>query len=189
MSKSMELIRAAEKRGVSLKTYPNTRSSELAIQKWEKSTGFFLPDDYKEYLHSVGQCAMNGALSRISHSFSVKIFPLKQVQLFSHAAFGDDAEIEIPETWYAIADAQDGNFIIMDMASVKGSYAKIIDGCWEYVPDLPIIALSFTEFLECSLADPNTSSGAGDLKTGARYWSTHGHYYGQTSDGELHSGT
>lgn len=162
-----------------VKIYQDTVADDRQIAQWENKYGFILPDDYKLYLKEVGRCKLHGSLPATDHSFSVKLFSINEIAPFTALAFGKSRMANIPESWYAIADAQDGNYIIMDMPLVHGTMTRIIDGFSESAPDLAIIALSFSEFLECSLADPNTSSGGGNVQSGARYWSTEGHYYGQ----------
>jgi hypothetical protein len=113
---------------------------------------------------------LHGAVPRESHSFAVRTLPLDRIDRFWKVAYGRHWE-EIPDTWFAIADAQDGNFIVMDLASVDGDRVKIIDGFAEAARvEAPIIARSFTEFLERSIDDPDTSSGA-ESDDGKRYWS------------------
>ena len=161
------------------KIWHGTTSNAEDICRWEQSNGYLLPNDYKKFLMAVGRCKLHG---RSDHSFAVKFYSLNELALFSERAFGKRMFDGIPSSWYTIADAQDGNFVIMDLATVVGDEVNIIDGCSEYAPNLAIISRSFDEFLMCSINDPNTSSGGGDVQTGARYWSKPGHYYGQTAE-------
>jgi hypothetical protein len=160
-----------------VKIYPGTVAKSRDVTEWEQKHRWTLPTDYREYLTSIGKCKLHG-LHDQDHSFSVKLFGLSEIAPFANLAYGKSVDY-IPESWYGIADAQDGNFIIMDFSTVKGLTSRIIDGSAEYAPDLAIISKSFTEFLGCSLLDPNTSSGGGDASTGAIYWSRPGHYYGR----------
>jgi len=149
------------------------------LDEWERSNGYKLPSDYRQFMQSIGRCNLNG-IGKFDHDYSVRIMTLAEVQSFSISAFGHQMD-EIPESWFAFADAQDGNFIVMDLKSLNDDTVNIIDGCWECARSgPPIIAKSFTEFVEHSLIDSQTSSGWGDVARGIRYWSTPGCYYGDT---------
>jgi len=163
--------------------YPGTEATPQEIAKWEKQKGFRLPEDYKHFLAAVGECRMHPANPGHEDSFAIRFFALKQVVKASeHIGEHIEEEDEDCKSWYAFADAQDGNCIIMDLATVKGASVKIIDGFHETAPyDLAVISESFTEFLERSIADPNTSSGGGDIAKGTRYWSTPGGFYGEVN--------
>jgi len=164
------------RRGIA-KVYANTIASEESVAQWEGAHRLKLPYDYRLFLQKVGACKLHGPYD-MDYEFAVKLFGLGQVEAFPLLAYGNNMVV-CPSEWFAIADAQEGNYIIMDLASAVGSSVNILDGFSMSGPDFAIIARSFTEFLEHSVRDPETSSGSGDAKTGRRYWSSPGGYYGQ----------
>jgi hypothetical protein len=143
------------------------------ISKWQKLTKLSLPDDYKLYLTEIGTCYLH---QLDSTTYAMKIFGLPEVQPFALAVGADG---EVPETWFAIGDLQDGNYVVMDLGSVKKNKVNIIDGFHEDVGfELEIIAKSFTEFLELAIADAKVSSGGGG---GGGFWSKGKPSYGNIS--------
>lgn len=179
MAKIEAVVKKLRASGVG-KFYLGTQSDPKAISDWESREKVCLPADYRYFQETVGACKMHGAAPEKECSFSVKLFSLQDVRKLSAAC--EDLECDEAQSWYVIADAQDGNYILMDLASVKGNRVDIIDGFIEMIPEVPVISRSFTEFLERSLKDPDTSSGGGDTEKGSRYWSTPGGYYGEANE-------
>ncbi len=164
---------------------PGTEATEREIAGWEERTGFLLPGDYRHYLLTVGECRMHMHNPDQSHSFAIRLLPLGEVM--------PAAEVIGPHvddvcagcrSWYAVADLQDGNYALMDLATVDGDAVKIIDGFHELCPfELAVVAESFTEFLGHAISDRHISghSGSGDPKKGTRFWSKPGGFYGEAN--------
>ena len=151
------------------------------IAQWEHMHRHELPADYKEFLGEVGSCSFHGRPD-LDYTYAVKCLPLSEIQPFAVTAYGESIP-EIPLGWYAIADIHEGNFIILDLDSVRNATANIIDGfsLMAHV-EAPIIAISFTEFLKRSLDDPDASSGSGSADGTRRYWSHGAPTYGDAHD-------
>ncbi len=154
---------------------PGTAAQISDVKKWQSCESHALPPDYVRYLTEIGECRLHGN-PQDRNSFVVRMLPLGQVENYVRMT---KFEMSGADGWYAIADLHDGNFIVMDLATVDGERVDILDGCWETLDRAPTIAKSFTEFLSRSLADPRAVSGGGDHEKGTRYWSTPGGFYGE----------
>lgn len=123
---------------------PNSPLDESSIAKLEIALGYQLPSDLREfYKHCNGAQVFD---------FVYSILPLEQVQRTGVYIFGEENANLAPQSWYAICDMMDGNYIGIDFDSLKrdGKTCSIID-CFHETHGMPgednIIALSFTEFL------------------------------------------
>lgn len=155
---------------------PDLRASEAAIDAWEARLGRRLPGDYRQFLIRIGSCLLHGQHEQ-RDSFAVRLFGLAELEPYREIAFSPKYASRIPQWWYAIGDLHDNNFVVMDLASRAGDETNIIDGFSEAaLIDAPVIARSFTEFLEHSIEDADVSSGSGNDRR--RYWSRFDLYYG-----------
>jgi|GEM_PF-441636 len=123
---------------------PNPPLDESSIAKLEIALGHQLPSDLREfYKHCNGAQVFD---------FVYSILPLEQVQRTGIYIFGEENASLAPQSWYAICDMMDGNYIGIDFDSLKRDEktCSIID-CFHETHGMPgedqIIALSFTEFL------------------------------------------
>lgn len=168
-----------ERKNSTVRIYPGTQATDAEIKTWEKDHGYTLPTDYACYLTSVGACKLHGTVPEHDHDYSLKLYSLKQLGTFSELALGNEFK-GVPRSWYAIADANDGNYTIMDLNRASDQHTDIIDGFSENSGHgLFLISQSFSEFLGRAMADPHVSSGGGSLKLGTRFWSKPGGYYGE----------
>jgi hypothetical protein len=145
------------------------------IKKWEKLTKFTLPDDFKQFLEEIGGCKLHPG----NHAtYAMRVFGLPEVQPYS-TLIDDPDEFGVPASWFAIADLQDGNFVLMDLATTMKSRVNIMDGFHEELGlELEIIAKSFTEFMQIAIKDSRVSSGGG---SGRKFWSKGGPSYGEVA--------
>lgn len=164
------------------KIYPDTIATDEQISRFERRHELTLPRDYRRYLQQVRRCRIHTVQVVAEHDFAIKLFALQNVKHFHELAY--DREMDgIPDWWFAIADVQEHNYIVLPARSIDGDHCAIVDGHSMIAHlDAPIIAISFTEFFERTLDDPDTSSGSGnaDLK----YWSKGvGGNYGNAREG------
>ena len=123
---------------------PQARIAELEAQ-----LGFNLPADLKEFY---GLC--NGAMLFPDRGgWRYRFVPLEEMRRVRIDVLGVDEDFgDVPTaSWYSLCDVQDGNFVAIDLASTNGSFSWIIDCFHEEFGLGPIIALSFTEFVERAL--------------------------------------
>jgi GNAT superfamily N-acetyltransferase len=163
---------------------PGTAATRKEIAEWERQTGLRLPRDHKQCLMTVGECRMHLYNPAQSHSYVVRLLPLKEVVPVAEVIGGHVVEC-CPgcRSWYAVADLQDGNYVLLDLATVQGDSVKVLDAFHETTPfDMAVIAESFTEFLAHAVEDHRLlGCGAGDLKKGTRFWSKPGGFYGEAN--------
>jgi len=151
------------------KIYPDTIASDEQIGRFERRHGLTLPRDYRHYLQQVGRCKIHTEQLEAEHDFAIKLFALQDVKQFHELAYGREME-EIPDSWFAIADVQEHNYIVLAAPSINGDRCAIVDGHSMIAHlDAPIIAVSFTEFFDRTLEDSDTSSGSRNADL--RYWS------------------
>lgn len=163
------------------KIYPGTIATDEQIGRFERRHEVTLPHDYRRYLQQVGRCRIHSTNIEAEHDFAIKLFALQDVKHFHELAYGREMN-GIPDCWFAIADLQEHNFIVIPSPSISGERCAIVDGHSMIAHlDAPIIAVSFTEFFERTLEDPDTSSGSGNADL--RYWSKGvGGNYGNARD-------
>ena len=111
---------------------PDPHISERLADFTER-TGFALPEDLKTFYGECGRAVLHKRYL---------MFPFEEILLASVALTG---EMDwCPDSWYAICNVQDGNYIGIDLAK---SPPEILDCDHEDVRTARVIALSFTEFV------------------------------------------
>ncbi len=163
LSRILKRLRECDNRNDPLCKIAGSRSTTKEIIAWIKKAGLSLPEDYQEFLTEIGGCNLHQRTSDVL----IRLLDLSQIEPVGPLVLGDDCD-DVPGSWYAIADLNDGNYTVMDLSDVKGSTVDIIDGFHETLPyEATIIARSFTEFLERAIEDPEFSVGGGN---GRQFW-------------------
>jgi cell wall assembly regulator SMI1 len=126
--------------------YPEAPATKEEIAAAEKRIGYRLPLDLKQfYLQS------NGArlFKKLDSAFS--IVPLEKIVPVSQDILGGTQPPEGTASWMTLCELPDGNYLAMDLASMKlPDTLHVIDCCHEAFGEegrAQIIAMSFTEFL------------------------------------------
>lgn len=132
------------------------RATENEIDAWQSANNLELPYEYQYFLNYIGECKLHCVNSK---SFSMRILPLPEVRKLKELSGID----EIKDSWIAIADHHDGNFICLDLTSKSAQYGVVIDAFADTVPFESLkIAKTFTEFFGRAMADMDTSPGGGN---------------------------
>jgi hypothetical protein len=164
-----KLIRDSEATKPTVVIRKGTACSAAQIKAWERKHKIVLPDDYKIFVQSVGECFLHVAPGGPTHTCAVRFMPITEVDRYRKIVSNDKIE-DISDSWYAFADHHDNNWIAFDLATVKGSKVDVYDGCWEIAcqPDeWEILARSFGEFLERIMKTRGTSPMGGN---GLGFW-------------------
>lgn len=133
---------------------------------WNRKTKLKLPPDFGRFLCEVGACTLHNSPD-FQNGGQVHLLDLEHVVPLRPLVLDEDADV--PETWFAIADVNDGNYIVMDLSDADGERVDILDGFHETIPyEATIIARSFTEFLDRMMQDSAYSIGGGG---GKEFWS------------------
>ncbi len=130
---------------------PNPPLSSRSIARHERRFGHPLPSDLRQFYERCNGASLFSG--KDGHPF--RIMPLHKVNRTRIYIFGRDTSDWAPESWYAICDMSDSNYIGVDLAFSNSNSYPVIDCFHESHGthgDDQIIALSFTEFLQCTLA-------------------------------------
>jgi cell wall assembly regulator SMI1 len=126
--------------------------SPLAINQFEKQSGYELPQDLKEFYRRYK------TVSLFTGEFVTlyRFVPIEEIKITALNIYGNDCPPDFiePKTWFTVCDLQDGNYIAIDLASKKDDQWNYID-CFHETYATPgwckVIARSFKELLENSL--------------------------------------
>lgn len=141
-------------------------ASAADLDAWNKKTKLTLPPDFCRFLCEVGPCTLHTS-PEFRDGGQVHFLDLDHIVPVGPLILDDHAEI--PAAWFAIADMNDGNYLVMDLSDAKGERVDILDAFHETIPyEATIIARSFTEFLERMMQDSAYSIGGGG---GKEFWS------------------
>ena len=139
---------------VSRAHFPYPAATPEEIEAFEQRVGWRLDPDLRAfYLHC------NGAelIKRLPDS-PYRILPLSKIIRARVAIFGakNDDDAHGPASMWAFCDVQDGNYLLVDVASQENGRYSVIDGWHEAWPDPKYcdpIATSFSDFLERALRE------------------------------------
>jgi len=129
--------------------FPNPPASGGQISAIEKKLGFELPGDLREFY---SQC--DGARLFKREDAPYWILPLDRLERTRVSITGEDDDQWGPPSWYSFCDVQDGNYLAIDIATLKEDKVQVIDCFHETFRDPgynQVIALSFSEFLRDAL--------------------------------------
>ena len=127
------------------KHFPEPGASVTEIVDFEHRVGFQLPNDMREFYRHV-----NGAKLFDPVFPPYRFLPIAQIELVAALIFGRDSAIDSPQSWYAICDVGDGNYVAADLSSTMGEKFSMIDCFHEAFPDPEYckpITHSFSQFL------------------------------------------
>jgi hypothetical protein len=133
---------------------PPLPQTEPLLQQFEDTQGFGLPADLKEFYRRRGEAELFDGVYRI--------MPLTELTRASLALAGEDTEDWCPSSWYVFCDMRDGDYAGIDLASIDGVTARILDCDHEQIGRCEIIATSFTEFLGRALDSSGSSYWLGN---------------------------
>jgi antitoxin YokJ len=123
-----------------------------AMRLPELAPGFRLPDDLAAFYARFSEARLFGHPSDPRYH----ILPPEEFVQIGHAIYGQQASEPVPNSWYALAHVQDGNYIAIDCHPSRLGYCY--DAFHETTHILSyckVIALSFTELM-------NNAAAAGD---------------------------
>ena len=122
------------------------------IDEIEKQLGYNLPLDLKEfYTFCNGASLFPDRWGEYAYDF-VPLEKMRRVRIDVLGVDEDYHEEVNTTSWYSLCALTNGEFVAVDLSSVKGDSCYIVD-CWHEEFGLgSIIALSFTEFLAGALA-------------------------------------
>lgn len=109
------------------------------------SENYVLPDEVIRFYTLCGgiECFVNGP------AFPIRILSPGEVVNANLSLLGEEFEDDISSNWHLIADAYDGNYICLDCGRKhNGACIEGFEETYALRDDSPIIAKSFTEFLE-----------------------------------------
>lgn len=119
-----------------------TGNGEIEIEKFEKRTGFVLPEDMKRFYR---QCQS----ARIFDEAFV-ILPLAEIQPAGISVCSD--EESLPVSWFAFCDRGcNGDWIGIDLNSPEDEVWPIIDIDPENINGMVVLASNFTRFISDAL--------------------------------------
>ncbi|HZH39145.1 MAG TPA: SMI1/KNR4 family protein, partial [Bacillales bacterium] len=104
---------------------------------------FDLPKDLKYYLENYTSIELFQ-----STGYSIKIVGLSDFKRANPVIVGEDAEYDISHNWYIIANADNTQYITIDLT--KNKLGRCYDSFWDchgVVGEQAVIAKSFTELL------------------------------------------
>lgn len=109
------------------------------------SEKYVLPDDVIRFYTLCGgiECYVNGP------AYPIRVLSPNEVVNANMFLLGEEFEDDISSCWHLIADAYDGNYISVDCGQKhNGKCIESFEETYALQDDSPIIAQSFTEFLE-----------------------------------------
>lgn len=129
--------------------FPNPPALHEQIVSFEQRVGWRLDPDLRAfYLH----CDGADLFDRLDFEF--RFYPLAQIHRARVVMRKSDTDATGPASWYALGEAQDSNFILLDISQQHEGRYPIRDGYNEAFPQPDYcrqIAGSFSEFLAGAL--------------------------------------
>lgn len=123
---------------------PPAPNAASAIAATEQRLGHRLPDDLRQFYTQCGSASL--------FEGEIRLLALDEIDRVSVLQLHDASEEVLPATWIALFDMLNGDYVGIDLASVSGTHAKILDYPHEDTGNAFVVALSFTEFLGGLLA-------------------------------------
>jgi hypothetical protein len=124
-----------------------------AIDEFERQCGYELPQDLKDFYHRYKTVKLFVRGSEAVYRF-VPVTEMRETGFDIYGDLVNPAEFLWPQAWFTICDVLDGNYIAIDLVSIKGDECNFID-CFHETFGVPgesrVIAKSFREFLEKSI--------------------------------------
>ncbi|NVI97051.1 SMI1/KNR4 family protein [Myxococcus sp. AM009] len=134
---------------VTRRHFPNPPATPAQIEAFEQRVGWRLDPDLRAfYLH----CDGAKLFDRTNPEFA--FYPLAKIRRARMVLLQDDTDRSGPESWYALCELVDSNYILLDVSHQEAGRYPLRDGYREAFPDpnyCSQIAASFSEFLAGAL--------------------------------------
>lgn len=136
---------------ISREHFPHPPAAPVDIEMFERRVGWHLDSDLRAfYLHC------NGAeLFKRLPDAPYRILPLTEISRARVAIYGEDDDRWGPSSMYTLCDVQDGDYVLVDVASEENGRYPCTDGYREAWPNPDYcerISRCFSEFLEKALS-------------------------------------